>query len=85
MKFHLPESMGMPTATPYPAASIIHWFDEDRAEQHHGLSELAPSLRTFGNYRRFLRATIRAGEVAAEIAAFFTNSNPPDMGKADRR
>ena len=71
-------SMGMPTATPYPAASIIHWFDEDRAEQHHGLSELAPSLRTFGNHRRFLRATIRAGEVAAEIAAFFTNSNPPD-------
>lgn len=69
---------GMPTATRHPASSIIHWFDEDRAEQHHGLSELAPSLRTFANHRRMLRATIRAIEVAAEIAAFFTNQNPPD-------
>lgn len=69
---------GMPKASPHPAKEIVHWFDEDRAEQHHGLSELAPSLRTFGNHRRFLRATIRAGEVAAEIAAFFTNQNPPD-------
>jgi capsid protein len=65
-------------ATAYPAAAVIHWYDEDRAEQHHGLSELAPSLRRFGQHRRFITATVRAGEVAAEIAAFFTTPNLPE-------
>lgn len=64
-------------ATAYPAASVVHWFDEDRPEQHRGISEFTPSLPLFANHRRFLKATIRAAETAAEIAAVLQSKQMP--------
>lgn len=59
----------IPKATRYAAANIVHWFDEDRPEQHRGVSEFTPSIPLLANHRRFLKAVIRAAETAAEIAA----------------
>lgn len=66
-----------PKATPYPAEYVVHWFDEDRPEQHRGVSEFTPSLPLLANHRRFLKAEIRAAETAAEIAAVIQTDQMP--------
>lgn len=67
---------GPQKATPYPAEYVVHWFDEDRPEQHRGVSEFTPSLSLLADHRRFLKATIRAAETAAEIAATIQSDQP---------
>ncbi len=65
------------TAKPYPAESVVHWYEEDRPEQHRGVPELTPSLRKFANHRRFEDATLDAAETAARIATVIhTNATP---------
>jgi len=75
------ESFGTPKATAYPAEFVVHWYDEDRPEQHRGVSEFTPSLALLANHRRFLKATIRAAETAAEIAAVLQTAQPPEIGE----
>jgi lambda family phage portal protein len=65
------------TARQYPADVVIHWFEEDRPEQHRGIPELTPSLQTFAKHRRFQQATIDSAETAARLAAVIQTENPP--------
>lgn len=52
----------------YPASRVIHWFRRSVPEQFRGLSELSPALLTLAYLRRYSYATIRAAEVAADLA-----------------
>jgi capsid protein len=69
-----------PIARQYPASAVIHWFEEDRPEQHRGVPELTPSLQTFAKHRRFQQATIDSAETAARLAAVIQTDMPPDDG-----
>lgn len=66
-----------PVARQFPADVVIHWFEEDRPEQHRGIPELTPSLQTFAKHRRFQQATIDSAETAARLAAVIQTENPP--------
>lgn len=69
-----------PNATPYPAESVVHWYEEDRPEQHRGVPEQTSSLRKFATHRRFEDATLDAAETAARFVGVVesTNQAPPD-------
>jgi capsid protein len=66
-----------PVARQFPAEVVIHWFEEDRPEQHRGVPELTPSLPTFAKHRRFQQATIDSAETAARLAAVIQTDLPP--------
>lgn len=62
-----------------PAANVIHWFRQTRAEQDRGVSEVAPALPLFAQLRRFTLATVAAAETAAEHSGVIsTNSSAVD-------
>lgn len=52
----------------YPASRVIHWFRRSTPEQYRGVSELAPALLTLAYLRRYTYATVRAAEIAANLA-----------------
>ena len=53
----------------YPAASVCHWFDEERAGQHRGIPDIGPSLNVFGTGRRWREAVVAGAETAADFTA----------------
>jgi capsid protein len=58
---------------------VLHWYRCDRPGQVRGISEIAPSLNTMANLRRFDKATLGAAEWAATMSALlFTNLTPDD-------
>ena len=59
-----------------PSELIVHWFSRQRPAQHRGVSEVAPSLRLFGQLRRYTDAVIAAAETAADFAAFLHSNSP---------
>ena len=65
-------------AKQYPASAVVHWYEEDRPEQHRGIPEFTPTLRTFGKFRQFQQATIDAARTAARVSAVIQTKNPPD-------
>lgn len=66
------------------ARYILHWFKRLRPAQHRGLSEVASSLRLFGDMRRYTGAVIAAAETAADFAAFLkTNAPAAEVAEVD--
>lgn len=51
-----------------PADLVLHYYEQDRFNQLHGIPELTASLPLFANMRRYTLATITAAEVAAMIS-----------------
>ena len=60
----------------YDQRNIIHWFREDRPEQHRGMSECQSALSLFALLRRFTLATCSAAEQAANLALVIHTDNP---------
>lgn len=66
------------------AERIIHWYREDRPGQSRGIPEVTPALPLFALLRRFLLATIRAAETAADFSGvLFTDSPAADPDEVD--
>jgi len=67
-----------------PASQMVHWFRAQRAGQHRGISEVAPSLKLFGQLRRYTEAVCAAAETAADFAGFLrTNSPAAEIDEVD--
>ena len=58
------------------ASEVIHLFRADRAEQHRGVSELAPALPLFAMWRRYKLACLAAAETAADLAGIMKTMGP---------
>ncbi len=52
----------------WDASRVIHWFRQDRPEQHRGLPEILPALPLYATLRRWTQATLDAAETAADYA-----------------
>lgn len=67
-----------------PAANVIHYFRQERADQSRGIPEITPALQLFSMLRRYMLAVVAAAETAANIAGVIeTQSSPGDMTEAD--
>ncbi len=53
-----------------PARFMLHLFREDRAGQHRGVSEVAPSLNCYAQGRRFREAVLTGAENIANWSVF---------------
>lgn len=62
-----------------PAEYVLHWFYPERPGQSRGVSELASSLSTWPEIRRFVKATLGAAETAADIALVLYNDAAPTL------
>ena len=58
------------------AESIVHWFRQDRPEQHRGVSEFAPALPLFFMLRRYTLATVEAAEACANFPLVLYTDSP---------
>lgn len=65
-------------ADAYPAHRVVHWFRPSRPGQARGESELAPSLETFAEVRRYGKAVLSAAEIAASFAGVLKSNLPVD-------
>jgi len=45
-----------------PVENMIHWFRQDRPEQHRGVPEITPALPLFAQLRRYTLAVLAAAE-----------------------
>lgn len=52
----------------WQADRVIHWYRQDRPEQHRGLPEFLAALPLYATLRRFTQATLDAAETAADFA-----------------
>ncbi|MCL2120014.1 MAG: phage portal protein [Planctomycetaceae bacterium] len=59
-----------------PANSIIHWYRQERPEQHRGVPEITPALPLFAQLRRYTLAVLAAAETAADFAAVIYTDAP---------
>lgn len=66
-----------------PPSHMVHIFDEDRAGQHRGMSEIMPSLPLYAHLRRFTLATINSAEKAAILSGAIKNNVPVDPDEVD--
>ena len=74
---------GATAGTWHPAKNIIHWFNEDRAGQVRGVSEVVSSITLFGQLRRYTSAVVESSARAAEISGVIsTNLLPDEMAAA---
>ena len=64
------------------AADMIHYFREDRPEQHRGIPEITSALPLFAHLRRFTLAVVSAAEAAADFAGVLYTDAPAN-GEAD--
>ena len=66
-----------------PRSNMLHWFRQDRPEQHRGISELTPALPLFEQIRQYTQATIQAAETSASYAGII--DRPADVYRRKRR
>ena len=59
-----------------PAASVLHWYRQDRPGQRRGLPDLLPALPLFALLRRWTLATLTAAETAADLAVIMKTAAP---------
>ena len=64
------------------AENMIHYFREDRPEQHRGIPEITSALPLFAHLRRFTLAVVSAAEAAADFAGVLYTDAPAN-GEAD--
>ena len=67
---------GMTEYTKLSADSVVHWFRQDRPEQHRGVSEFAPALPLFYMLRRYTLATVEAAEACANFPLVLYTDSP---------
>lgn len=65
------------------ARYVLHWFKKTRPGQVRGIPELTPALNLFAEIRRFSKATLRAAEVAADIAGVVRSQGPANAEDAE--
>jgi len=71
--------VGFPTDfDTWDASRVIHWFRQDRPEQHRGLPELMAALPLYATLRRFTQATLDAAETAADFAVLLHTTSAAD-------
>ena len=63
-----------------PARFMLHLFREDRAGQHRGVSEVAPSLNCYAQGRRFREAVLAGAENIANLSVLLKTELLPDDG-----
>lgn len=61
-----------------PARDIVHWFRQDRPEQHRGVSEITPALPLFALLRAFTLAVMDAARNAAHFSGILKTTASPD-------
>lgn len=61
--------------TPIPARNMLHWHRRVRPGQYRSVSELASSLDTCGQTRRYAKATLGKQEANANIAGVIESEN----------
>jgi lambda family phage portal protein len=67
--------------TPFPAASVCHWYKPDRPGQGRGVTTLVAGLPLFSQLRRYTLATLGAAELAAMLSGVMkTDTSPEDGG-----
>ena len=64
------------------AENMIHYFRQDRPEQHRGIPEITSALPLFAHLRRFTLAVVSAAEAAADFAGVLYTDAPAN-GEAD--
>lgn len=64
------------------AEDMIHYFRQDRPEQHRGIPEITSALPLFAHLRRFTLAVVSAAEAAADFAGVLYTDAPAN-GEAD--
>ncbi len=62
-----------------PARFMLHLFREDRAGQHRGVSEVAPSLNCYAQGRRFREAVLAGAEAVANFSIFLKTQSDPSI------
>jgi capsid protein len=62
-----------------PARFMLHLFREDRAGQHRGVSEVAPSLNCYAQGRRFREAVLVGAENIANFSLFLKTQADPSI------
>jgi lambda family phage portal protein len=67
----------------YPAGEVVHLFNPSRAEQHRGVSELAPALHLYAKLRSYSNAVLAAAIVAAKHPMVIETDLPNADGTAD--
>jgi lambda family phage portal protein len=65
-----------------PAASMIHYFRQDRAGQARGIPDITPALPLFAHLRRYTLAVITAAEIAA-LPGGVLYTDAPANGEAE--
>jgi len=63
-----------------PARFMLHLFREDRAGQHRGVTEVAPSLNCYAQGRRFREAVLAGAENIANFSVMLKTELLPDDG-----
>ena len=63
-----------------PARFMLHLFREDRAGQHRGVTEVAPSLNCYAQGRRFREAVLVGAENIANLSVLLKTELLPDDG-----
>ncbi len=58
------------------AANMIHYFRQDRPEQHRGIPEITSALPLFAQLRRYTLAVLDAAETAADFAGVLYTDAP---------
>jgi len=64
------------------ARNVIHWYEQDRCDQWHGIPKISASLPLFSQLRRYTLATLTAAEFAAMLAGIMKTNLPPASGVA---
>ena len=64
------------------AENMIHYFRQDRPEQHRGIPEITSALPLFAHLRRFTLAVVSGAEAAADFAGVLYTDAPAN-GEAD--
>ena len=66
-----------------PAASMLHYFQQDRPGQRRGLPDIMPALSLFADLRRYTQAVIASAETAADFAGVIYSDAPANELAAD--
>lgn len=66
-----------------PARFVLHWFLPTRPGQARGVSEIASSLETIAQLRRWDQATLSSAEFAASVSGLIESTDPAGNGGYD--
>lgn len=59
-----------------PADSVLHWYKNERPQQHRGIPEITSALPLFSQLRRYTLAVLAAAETAADFAGVLYTDSP---------